>query len=478
VRCAELDCENTCVENPCAHEFEKCTTDNEPSWFYSRKVSESNSWGVTYSRLDSGHSWYPSNRRVGDWLQIDLGKPCLIAGVVTQGRHGQTYQRVTEYTVELSLDALVWISLNVTFDAHSERADISDHVVNLFSKGHLARYAKITIEGYDEHPAMRANVLTYTGAHPGAVCSLGDCTAALNGSDHVVDLGVASFSACPTKSKSLSFSYAFRQGNMQDFTIEYTSGSSGMNWRLEDVWLRETSGHKTSHALFKQNFGIASHWSYFTDFLIHHGQHVDYAGITFNWIDKQNYMQYRIYDPGRTLNNGLYGRGELRQCVENVCHTLTQNSAYNFYNNNGVRRFGVVVAGSRIEMYYNFDLVMTYDVLLNTPQGWVAQYPSTQGNSIVAWEPHDVAYGPRQIGFFSHDSDGHGVYYRSPSLEIDALCTFTCPPAYRKLSSTSQVTCPAGYLKLDDGASHAFCVERRCNDTSGTTSFVLFFFLL
>ena len=265
---------------------------------------------------------------------------------------------------------------------------------------------------------------------------------------------------------------------MQDFTIEYTSGSSGMNWRLEDVWLRETSGHKTSHALFKQNFGIASHWSYFTDFLIHHGQHVDYAGITFNWIDKQNYMQYRIYDPGRTLNNGLYGRGELRQCVENVCHTLTQNSAYNFYNSNGVRRFGVVVAGSRIEMYYNFDLVMTYDVLLNTPQGWVAQYPSTQGNSIVAWEPHDVAYGPRQIGFFSHDSDGHGVYYRSPSLEIDALCTFTCPPAYRKLSSTSQVTCPAGYLKLDDGASHAFCVERRCNDTSGTTSFVLFFFLL
>ena len=171
---------------------------------------------------------------------------------MTQGRHGTTYQRVTEYTVELSLDALVWISLNVTFDAHSERADISDHVVNLFSKGHLARYAKITIEGYDEHPAMRANVLTYTGAHPGAVCSLGDCTAALNGSDHVVDLGVASFSACPTKSKSLSFSYAFRQGNMQDFTIEYTSGSSGMNWRLADVWLRETSGHSSSHALFKQ----------------------------------------------------------------------------------------------------------------------------------------------------------------------------------------------------------------------------------
>ena len=97
-----------------------------------------------------------------------------------------------------------------------------------------------------------------------------------------------------------------------------------------------------------------------------------------------------------------------------------------------------------------FDLVMTYDVLLNTPQGWVVQYPSTDGNSIVAVEPHDVTYGPRQIGFFSHGSDGHGVYYRSPSLEIDALCTFTCPPAYRKLSSTSQVTCPAGHLKLDD----------------------------
>ena len=130
-----------------------------------------------------------------------------------------------------------------------------------------------------------------------------------------------------------------------------------------------------------------------------------------------------------------------------------------------------------MEMYYNFDLVMTYDVLLDTPQGWVAQYPSTDGNSIVAWEPHDVTYGPRQIGFFSHDSDDYGVYYRSPSLEIDALCTFTCPSAYRKLSSTSQVTCPAGHLKLEDGTSHAFCVERRCNDTSGTISFVFSFSL-
>ena len=52
-----------------------------------------------------------------------------------------------------------------------------------------------------------------------------------------------------------------------------------------------------------------------------------------------------------------------RKCLS----TLTQNSAYNFFNHNGVRRFGVVVAGSRMEMYYNFDLVMTYDVLLNTP---------------------------------------------------------------------------------------------------------------
>ena len=88
-----------------------------------------------------------------------------------------------------------------------------------------------------------------------------------------------------------------------------------------------------------------------------------------------------------------------------------------------------------------------------------------------------MTYGPRQIGFFSHDSDDYGVYYRSPSLEIDALCTFTCPSAYRKLSSTSQVTCPAGHLKLEDGASHAFCVERRCNDTSGTISFVFSFSL-
>ncbi|XP_072023596.1 uncharacterized protein [Amphiura filiformis] len=57
----------------------------------------------------SGGSWAVDSGMVNanQWIQVDLGTPTLVTGVITQGRDG-TSQWVTMFTVEYSTDCITW----------------------------------------------------------------------------------------------------------------------------------------------------------------------------------------------------------------------------------------------------------------------------------------------------------------------------------------------------------------------------------
>lgn len=54
-----------------------------------------------YARTGRTGAWVAKNRRVGEWLQIDLDQRCLVNGIATQGRRG-AHQWVKTYTMAYS----------------------------------------------------------------------------------------------------------------------------------------------------------------------------------------------------------------------------------------------------------------------------------------------------------------------------------------------------------------------------------------
>lgn len=54
-----------------------------------------------YARTGRTGAWVAKNRRVGEWLQIDLDQRCLVNGIATQGRRG-AHQWVKTYTLAYS----------------------------------------------------------------------------------------------------------------------------------------------------------------------------------------------------------------------------------------------------------------------------------------------------------------------------------------------------------------------------------------
>ena len=55
-------------------------------------------------------AWCAGINRVGEWLQVDLGRDYTVTAVATQGRAGYD-QWVTRFALEFSRDGLVWIKV-------------------------------------------------------------------------------------------------------------------------------------------------------------------------------------------------------------------------------------------------------------------------------------------------------------------------------------------------------------------------------
>ena len=116
--------------------------------------------GCNAPMLDSSReAWCAPRRRIGDWIQMDLGRVETVAGVVTQARRGSD-QMVTSYTVHVS-DAA-----NGPFDVVDDGFVFPGNVAigegkaeRVFSHPVKARFVRIQVVTYANHPSMRAAVL-------------------------------------------------------------------------------------------------------------------------------------------------------------------------------------------------------------------------------------------------------------------------------------------------------------------------------
>jgi hypothetical protein len=111
--------------------------------------------GHARSMLDSLQAWSSLHSQAGHWMQIDLGDPIFVAGVVTQGRNAHD-QRVTTYRVEHSLDGSSFSNVAGTWTGNS---DSHTRVTSVFHSAFWARYVRIFPQTWSGHMSMRAGVL-------------------------------------------------------------------------------------------------------------------------------------------------------------------------------------------------------------------------------------------------------------------------------------------------------------------------------
>mmetsp|Transcript_61631 Transcript_61631/g.170843 ORF Transcript_61631/g.170843 Transcript_61631/m.170843 type:complete len:626 (+) Transcript_61631:77-1954(+) len=112
--------------------------------------------GHAQSALDSPQAWSAKANSVGEWMQIDLGKPSDIRGVVVQGR-ANIGQWVTNYQVKYSTDGLSWDDVPGSFAGST---DSNTKMRQEFTPAR-GRYVRLIPQSWQGHMSMRAGVLVY-----------------------------------------------------------------------------------------------------------------------------------------------------------------------------------------------------------------------------------------------------------------------------------------------------------------------------
>merc|ERR1719181_799141 len=97
--------------------------------------------GHARSTINSPQGWSAQHNKAGQWMQMDLGQPWLVAGTVIQPR-AQANQYVTQYTVSTSLDGKTWFSIPGVYGGHAKETRDNE-----FSSGDLirARYVRLIV---------------------------------------------------------------------------------------------------------------------------------------------------------------------------------------------------------------------------------------------------------------------------------------------------------------------------------------------
>merc|ERR1719460_729562 len=123
-------------------------------------IWENNKPGVRHGRscLDGPQGWSALHKKAGEWMQIDMGKVQTVAGTVLQGRKDMA-QYLKTYTVATSVCGTNFS--NVTGTYSGQRGTVK----NLFTDGTTikARYVRIYVKTFYQHPSMRADILVTEG---------------------------------------------------------------------------------------------------------------------------------------------------------------------------------------------------------------------------------------------------------------------------------------------------------------------------
>eukprot|EP00930_Biecheleria_cincta_P037254 TRINITY_DN25547_c0_g1_i3.p1 TRINITY_DN25547_c0_g1~~TRINITY_DN25547_c0_g1_i3.p1 ORF type:complete len:915 (+),score=149.98 TRINITY_DN25547_c0_g1_i3:57-2747(+) len=126
-------------------------------------------WGTGHgqSMLDSPQAWSAATSRAGEWMNMDLGFPVTVIGVVTEGRRGSD-QCVTKFTAQYSIDGVTWENVPGEHRAGPQKVRVG------FYDEYPARYVKLLVQDWNAHVSMRAAVLVK--AEPTwSVCDGVDC---------------------------------------------------------------------------------------------------------------------------------------------------------------------------------------------------------------------------------------------------------------------------------------------------------------
>jgi len=114
------------------------------------------------SKINSAQGWRAGSKRVGECMEIDLGKETRIAGVATQPLRDDSLVRLgheepTKIRVEYSLDGYTY----KTFQNFNITPFVDAAVITrtIFPAKVTARYIKITILAYIRWPSMRAGII-------------------------------------------------------------------------------------------------------------------------------------------------------------------------------------------------------------------------------------------------------------------------------------------------------------------------------
>jgi hypothetical protein len=136
--------------------------------------------GYARSMLDSAQCWSVETNAIGQWMEMDLGIASTVLGVVSQGRDSSANQRVTTYTVAVSVDGQAWEGLDTIFTGNS---DGYTKVVGRFPTPRKARFVRIEPQTWNYHISMRAGVL---------VCATALATVELQGTSVTTDIFLGS----------------------------------------------------------------------------------------------------------------------------------------------------------------------------------------------------------------------------------------------------------------------------------------------
>lgn len=116
-----------------------------------------------YARIyeKNGNGWCAKHKSASEWLQVDLGVPAKVTGVMTQGR-GDGIEWVTKFMVSYSMDAFHWTYVTDqygnqrVFDGNTDSYAVKHSYLD---QPIMARFIKFHTVSWNRHPSMRVEIL-------------------------------------------------------------------------------------------------------------------------------------------------------------------------------------------------------------------------------------------------------------------------------------------------------------------------------
>ncbi|XP_069840849.1 lactadherin isoform X1 [Dendropsophus ebraccatus] len=124
-------------------------------------------WHPHYARLDrigKTNAWTANENNQSEWLQIDLGVPKKVTGIITQGaKDFGNIQYVEAFKIAYSDNGLTWMvyqdSRTKTDKVFLGNTDNYSHKKNIFSPPFSARYVRILPQSWHERITLRMELL-------------------------------------------------------------------------------------------------------------------------------------------------------------------------------------------------------------------------------------------------------------------------------------------------------------------------------